>query len=44
MTQAEIDAERAESIAFNLARIQAELDAIRAENEALIAAGDDNQP
>lgn len=42
LTQAEADDERAESIAFNLARIQAELDAIKAQAEGL-AGPDRNQ-
>ena len=36
-TQADVEAEKAESIAFNLARIQAELDAIQARADALAA-------
>ena len=43
LTQAEIDAERTESIAANLARIQAELDAIQAQADALRAAST-NEP
>ena len=43
MTQADFDAEKAESIAFNLARIQAELDAIKAQAKAL-SIDDNNQP
>ena len=43
LAPAENDAERAESIAFNLARIQAELDAIKAQANAL-AGPENNQP
>lgn len=43
VTQAEIDAERAESIAFNLARIQAELADLQAQADAL-AGPEGNQP
>jgi hypothetical protein len=42
MTQADFDAEKAESIAFNIARIQAELNAIKAQAKAL-SADDNNQ-
>ncbi len=43
VTRAEIDAERAESIAFNLARIQAELAELQAQSDALASPGN-NQP
>ena len=43
MTQAELDAEQTESIAFNLARIQAELAELQAQADAM-AGNDDNQP
>ncbi len=43
MTQAEIEAEKAESIAFNLARIQAELAELQAQADAF-AGNDNNQP
>jgi len=43
MTQAEADAEMAESIAFNLARIQAELDTIKAMTDSLAAESTNDQ-
>ncbi len=43
LSQAEIDGERAESIAFNLARIQAELAELQAQADALAGPGG-NQP
>jgi len=44
LTRAEIEAEQEESIAVNLARIQAELTAIQAQADALAAEADNNQP